>query len=93
VPIRGKGVKRTEAFRETERMILSRGFRSGAPGRFPSPGFHFYSRSRYVLQICNGRTLAITRPDGTVEVVSTKNLTKLDTALDQLILEIEEQQS
>jgi hypothetical protein len=93
VPIKGKGVKRTGSFAEIERLIIGHGFRHGAPNRWPSPGFYFYSRGAWVIQICHGRTLTITGPKGRPEglsVVSTKNLSKLDSILDELVLDIEE---
>jgi hypothetical protein len=93
VPIRGAGIKKTKAFFDVERVITSHGFRHGAPNRMPSPGFRFYSRNGYVVQVLNGRRVSITAPDGSVQVISARKLVNVDTALDCVILEIEEQEA
>lgn len=90
IPIKGAGVKRTGKFAEIERVIVSHGFAHGAPNRMPCPGFYFFSRAGYVVQIQHGRKVGITKPDGTAETVSTRHLITLDTALDQIVMEIEE---
>lgn len=90
MPIQGAGVKRTGKFADIERVIRSHGFARGAPNRMPSPGFYFYSRGGYVIQIQHGRKVGITKPDGTVETVSARRLVVLDSALDIVVMEIEE---
>ena len=90
MPIRGAGVKRTGKFAEIERVIVSHGFQRGCPGRMASPGFYFYSRAGYVIQIQHGRKAGITKPDGAAETISTRHLINLDTELDQIVMSIEE---
>jgi hypothetical protein len=93
VPIRGAGIKKTKAFFDVERVIANHGFGHGAPNRMPSPGFRFYSRGGYVVQILNGRRVSITHPDGTSQVISARKLVNVDTALDQIVIAIEEQEA
>lgn len=92
MPVKGAGVRRTGKFADIERVITSHGFQRGAPNHPPCPGFYFYSRDGFVVQILHGRRVSITRPDRSVQIVSAQRLITLDTAMDILQMEIEEQQ-
>jgi hypothetical protein len=89
MPVKGAGIKRGEWFHDAKRIILNHGFQSGAPGRMACPGFHFFSRAGFVLQIMPALTLGIRRPDGTEQRIPARNVGKLDSILDALILELE----
>jgi len=90
VPIKGARVKRSGRFRDIERLILNHGFAHGAPNRMPSPGFYFYQRAGFVIQIMPKRQINITRPDRQAEKISARHLVTLDSALDVIVMEIEE---
>ena len=51
MPIRGAKVRRSKWFNEITQSLQDRGFKRGAPDRIACPGFYFYSRDGYVIQI------------------------------------------
>jgi hypothetical protein len=93
MPVRGHRVQRSGKFDDIVGVIKSHGFKNGAPNRMACPGFYFYNRAGYVLQILPARKIKITRPDGTASTVSARRLITLDTELDQIVMDIEEQQT
>jgi hypothetical protein len=94
MPVKNAGIRRTGKFADVERVINSHGFvRATRPGYGPSPGFYYYGRAGFLVQILNGRRVSITRPDGQVEIVSARRLVVLDSALDCVVLEIEENEN
>jgi hypothetical protein len=64
VPLRGAKVRRSTWFRNVTAALEARQFRRGAPGVSACPGFYFYSRDGYRVQICADTTLQIQRPSG-----------------------------
>jgi hypothetical protein len=91
MPVRGSRVQRSGMFAEIERLILNHDFQRGAPNRMPCPGFYFYHRAGFVIQMLPARQTKITHPDGTARIVSARRLVTLDTELDQIVMLIEEQ--
>ena len=93
MPVRGSKVGRSGRFHDIEAVIVSHGFQRGAPNHPPCPGFYFYSRAGYVIQIMPARMISITHPDGSVEKISARRVVTLDSALDIITMQIEEQQT
>lgn len=90
MPLRGHRVQRSGRFDEIVAVIKSHGFVSGCPGRMPSLGFYFFNRAGFVLQLLPERKVSITRPDRSVQIVSARRLVNLDSALDVIVMDIEE---
>lgn len=92
MPLRGHRVQRSGRFADIEAVIKSHGFGKGAPNHPPCPGFYFYSRDGYVIQLLPARRIKITSPDRSERVISARPLVNLDTELDQIVMCIEEEQ-
>jgi hypothetical protein len=90
LPIRGAKVGRGKWFGEIKVVILNHGFASGAPGRMASPGFYFFNRAGFVIQILPEHTISVTRPDGAQQKISSRRIVKVDSILDALVMEIED---
>lgn len=90
MPLRGHRVQRSGRFADIEAVIKSHGFGKGAPNHPPCPGFYFYSRDGYVIQILPARRIKITSPDRREEIISARRLVNLDSALDVIAMDIEE---
>jgi hypothetical protein len=93
MPVRGAKVRRSGRFADIEAVIKSHGFVSGCPGRMASPGFYFFHRGGFVLQILPARKVRIVRPDRSKQIVSARRLVDVDSALEIVILEIEESET
>jgi hypothetical protein len=89
LPIRGAKVGRGKWFHDIESVILNHGFARGAPGRMASPGFYFFNRAGFVIQILPEHAIRITRPDGQAETISSRRVVTVDSVLDGLVMEIE----
>jgi hypothetical protein len=89
MPVRGAKVRRSKWFNDITQALQERGFQRGAPGRMACPGFYFFNRDRFVIQILPENTLHITRPDGTARLESARELSKVNSILDALVLDIE----
>jgi hypothetical protein len=92
LPIRGAKVGRGKWFGEIKVVILNHGFASGAPGRMASPGFYFFNRAGFVIQILPEHAIRITRPDGATETIHARRVVKVDSVLDGIVMQIEDQQ-
>ena len=90
MPIRGAKIRRSGKFDDIVAVIKSHGFVSGCPGRMPSPEFYFFNRGGFILQLLPERKVSITRPDRSVQIVSARRLVNLDSALDVIVMDIEE---
>jgi hypothetical protein len=89
LPVKGSGVSRSGQFPDVARLVMNHGFTSGAPGRMVSPGFYFYHRGAYVIQILPDRQIGITRPNGMVETESVERMTKANFILSAIVRYIE----
>jgi len=89
MPVRGARVRRSKWFNDITQALQERGFQRGAPGRMACPGFYFFNRDGFVIQILLENTLHITRADGTVRLESARELSKVNSILDALVLDVE----
>ncbi len=89
MPVKGSIVRRSRWFGEITQTLEAHGFKRGAPGVVPCPGFHYFSRDGYVIQIRPENTIRITRPNGAVEDESVRRMSKANFILDAIVRYIE----
>jgi hypothetical protein len=89
MPVRGAKVRRSKWFYEITQTLADHGFQRGAPGHFACPGFYFFNRDGYIVQILPKNAIRIARPNGTVETESVSRISKANFILDALIRYIE----
>jgi hypothetical protein len=89
MPVRGARVRRSKWFYEITQSLADHGFRRGAPGHFACPGFYFFNRDGYIIQILPRNTIRITRPSGAVETESVSRISKVNFILGAIVRFIE----
>jgi hypothetical protein len=91
MPVRGARVRRSKWFYEITQTLADHGFRRGAPGHFACPGFYFFNRDGYIVQILPKNAIRITRPNGTVETESVSRMSKANFILSAIARYIDDQ--
>jgi hypothetical protein len=89
MPVKGAIVRRSKWFYEITQTLEDHGFKRGAPGVVPCPGFHYFSRDGYVVRILPENAIRITRPNGAVEIESVPRMSKANFILDAIVRYIE----
>jgi hypothetical protein len=90
MPVRGAKVRRSSWFVAVENALHQRHFdRCGSSSGIVSPGFYFYGRAGYRVQIAPKNTLRIFKPCGHVAEYRVPELRDVIFTLDALELSIE----